>query len=124
MSNTPTSNETDVTERYPVAPHFVAWLNEEPGRAAYFHRIDKQLYPPLISKMKAGLIPISLEFAVRLARAQKPSANPLDPESLMTFVESRQWYRYAIGKDPAPTPVDVTRKPRTHARKALTQAEA
>lgn len=115
--------ETVETPRYIPPPHFVAWLDEEPGRAAYFHKVDPGLFPSLISKMKAGTIPISLEQAVRLARAQKPSDNPLEPESLMTYVEHREFYRYAIGIDPAPAPVEVTRKPRSDTRKALTAAE-
>lgn len=116
--------ETVETPRYIPPPHFVAWLDEEPGRAAYFHKVDAGLFPSLISKMKAGQIPITMEYAVRLARAQKPSTAPLEPESLMTFLESRQWYRYAVGAELPPPPVEVIRKPRSVARKALTQAEA
>jgi hypothetical protein len=118
-----TTEQKSIPPYVPPA-HFVAWLDEEPGRAAYFSKVDPGLFPPLISKMKAGLIPITMEYAVRLERAQKPSANRLEAESLMTFLESRQWYRYAIGKDAPPPPVEVIRQPRTSARKALTQAEA
>src|ERR1044072_9486566 len=117
-------HETAETPRYIQPAQFVAWLDEEPGRAAYFHKVDPGLFPSLISKMKAGTVAITLEHAVRLARAQKPSATPLQPERLMTFLEHRQFYRYAIGADPAPAPVDVARRPRTLSRESLTHAEA
>lgn len=127
MSNDNQQNETHVTDetrRYIPPAHFVSWLEEEPGRASYFSKVDPGLVPTLISKMKAGVIPITLEYAVRLERAQKPSDNPLQAESLMTFLESRAWYRYAIGKDPAPAPVQAIRRRRSSARKSLTVAGA
>jgi hypothetical protein len=102
--------------------HFVAWLEAEPGRSAYFGKVDDGLYPPLITKMKQGRLPITFEYAVRLERAQKPSDNPLRAEDLMTYVEHRELYRYVTGRDPAPAPIVVARAPR--ARSDLTPATA
>lgn len=109
---------------YPRPAGFIAWLEAEEGRAAYFHRVDTRLFPPLISKFKKGEVPITFEYAVRLERAQKPSANPLKAEELMTFLEDRQLYRYITGLDPAPAPVEVVRKPRKSSRDNMTVAEA
>jgi hypothetical protein len=115
---------TSTTKPQPYIPpaHFVAWLDAEEGRAAYFSKVDPGLFPPLITKMKKGEIPITFEYAVRLERAQKASNERLTAESLMTFLEHRQLYRYVTGQEPAPAPVQVVRKPR--ARKDLTKAEA
>lgn len=109
---------------YTCPAHFVAWLEAEEGRAAYFHKVDNRLFPPLISKFKKGEVAITFEYAVRLERAQKPSDNPIKAEELMTFLEDRQLYRYVTGQDPAPAPIEVIRKPRTSARKLMTVAEA
>jgi hypothetical protein len=93
-------------------PHFVRWLAEEAGRAAYFSKVDPALFPSLVSKFKHGSLPITLDYAIRLERAQKASDNPLRAEDLMTFVEDRQLYRYVIGRDPAPPQIPFVRKPR------------
>jgi hypothetical protein len=109
---------------YPRPAYFIAWLEAEEGRAAYFHKVDNRLFPPLISKFKKGEAAITFEYAYRLERAQKPSDNPLKAELLMTFLEDRQLHRYVTGLDPAPAAVEVIRKQRTSARKLLTVAEA
>lgn len=109
---------------YTCPAHFIAWLEAEEGRAAYFQRVDPRLFPPLISKFKKGEVPITFEYACRLERAQKASDQPLTAESLMTFLEDRQLYRYVTGQDPRPAPVEVVRKTRTSARKNMTVAEA
>jgi hypothetical protein len=118
--------ESSMTKTPPHIPpaHFVAWLEEGKGRAAYFHRVDNRLFPPLISKFKTGEVAITFEYACRLERAQMPSDNPLTAESLMTFLEDRQLYRYITGQEPRPAKVEVVRKPRTSARKLMTPAEA
>jgi hypothetical protein len=108
---------------YTCPAHFVAWLEAEEGRAAYFQRVDPRLFPPLISKFKKGEVPITYEYACRLERAQKPSDTPLKAEELMTFLEDRQLHRYVTGLDPRPPLVEVPRKPRT-ARKHMTVAGA
>lgn len=111
------------TPQYTCPPHFVAWLEAEEGRAAYFQRVDSRLFPPLISKFKKGEVPITFEYACRLERAQKPSDTPLTAESLMTFLEDRELYRYVIGVDPRPAEVKVVRS-RSSTRKHMTIAEA
>lgn len=101
---------------------FVVWLEAEDGRAAYFSKVDRGLFPPLITKMKKGIIPITFEYALRLERAQKASATPLKAEDLMTFKEHRELYRYVTGIDPAPAQLQVVRRAKT--RKDLTLAQA
>lgn len=100
------------TQPHVPPAHFVAWLEAEEGRAAYFHRVDNILFPPLITKMKKGEVPITFENAIRLERAQKPSDTPLTAESLMTFEEDRQLLRYITGREPRPPLVEVVKKPR------------
>lgn len=112
------------TPQYIPPAHFVAWLEADVGRAAYFSKVDPGLFPPIISKMKAGTVPITFEYACRLVRAQKPSDSPLTAEALMTFKEHRQLYRFVTGQDAPPPPVEVVRQPRARARKDLTKAEA
>lgn len=92
--------------RYEPPAYFIDWLAGEQGRAEYFHKVDPGLFPPLISKMKSGIVPITFEYAVRLERAQKASATPLRAELLMTFLESRALYRYVTGQELAPPQVD------------------
>lgn len=94
-----------------VLPHgFIAWLEEDSGRAAYFSKVDPGLYQATISKMKNGIIPITFEYAIRLERAQKASPNPLKAEQLMTFLEHRELYRYVTGQEPAPAQLEIVRK--------------
>jgi hypothetical protein len=90
---------------YTPPAHFVAWLDEALGRSAYFGKIDPGLFPPIITKMKRGLIPITLEYALRLERAQMPSDKPLKAYDLMTFQEHRDLYLYVTGQQPAPAPI-------------------
>lgn len=87
---------------YIPPPEFVAWLDAEKGRANYFKKIDPGLFPPIICKMKKGMIPITFEYAIRIERAQKPSDTPLRAVDLMTFQESRELYRYVTAPTPAP----------------------
>lgn len=101
--------------RYAPPAYFIQWLKESQGRAEYFHKVDDRLVPPMISKMKKGILPITFETAVRLERAQKASDNPLKAELLMTFLEDRKLYRYVTGQDAAPAQVVTPR-----ARRKLT----
>ncbi len=96
--------------QYPPPEHFVAWLDEEKGRAAYFQKVDPCLFTTIISRMKTGQLPITFSYAIRIERAQKASDNPLKAEELMTFLEDRALYRYVKGIDPAPAPVVVVRR--------------
>lgn len=96
--------------RYAKPTYLIDWLSAEKGRGAYFSKVDPGLFPAMISKMKAGIIPITFEYAVRLERAQKASATPLRAELLMTFIEHRALYRYATGQDPAPDQIVKAKK--------------
>lgn len=114
---------------YPIPQRLVDWLNEGRGRAAYFSKVDPCLFPPMISKIKEGRLPISFETAIRLERAQKESPNPLKAEELMTFVEHRALYRYVIGADPAPEKIELAyakpgRKPGQKTERKLTPVSA
>lgn len=97
----------------------VAWLEAEAGRAAHFGRIDPILHPPVISKIKKGRIPVTFEYALRLERAQKPSASPFKAVDIMTYEQDRDLYRYASGQDPAPPYVPFVRKAGGRAKKAV-----
>lgn len=101
---------TSTPVRYAPPTYFADWLAAGQGRAEYFHKVDPGLFPPLISKMKAGILPITFEYAIRIERAQKASDNPLKAELLMTFVESRQLYRYVTGQEPAPPQVEKIKR--------------
>lgn len=105
-----TNNTASAVPQYTPPAYFINWLEQGPGRAAYFHKVDPGLFPPMISKMKAGLLPISFEIAIRLERAQKASDNPLKAEELMTFLEDRRLYRYVTGRDAAPAQLVKVRK--------------
>lgn len=96
---------TNEIKRYPRPEYFAKWLEEESGRAQYFSKVDPSLYPPMIAKIKMGVLPITFETAIRLERAQKASNNPLKAELLMTFAEHIELYRYVTGQDPAPAQV-------------------
>lgn len=109
-----TNSDTCQTPNYPPPAYLIDWLESGTGRAAYFQKVDSGLTPPLISKFKAGMNPITFEYAVRLERAQKASDNPLQAERLMTFIEHREYYRYVTGQDAAPAQLPKPpRKPRT-----------
>ena len=99
-------------QRYPQPKRLVEWLNEETGRAAYFSKADPEIIQPTLSKMKAGIVPITLADAIRLERAQKASKKPLKALELMTFEEDRKLYRYVTGMDPAPPQLQIVRKSR------------
>jgi len=101
---------------YPPNPRFLAWLAGETGRAAYFELVDPILNQALISKLKAGRVPITFEYAFRLERAQKPSSNPLKAIELMTFEVDQELCRYVTGEAPAPAMVKKERKPRAPRR--------
>lgn len=107
-----------IAPRHARPDYFADWLEAETGRAHYFQHVDPGLYPPMIAKMKAGVLSITFETAIRLERAQKASNNPLKAELLMTFQEHRDLYRYVSGQAPAPDQLDVTRK--TTERRART----
>lgn len=107
MSN---SNKPEIT--YTPPPVLVKWLGQEVGRAAHFSRVDPILHPPIISKIKAGRIPVTFEYACRLERAQKPSDNPFCAADIMTYEQDRELYRYLRGLDPAPVYVPHERAPR------------
>lgn len=97
----------------------VDWLNAEPGRAAHFARVDPILHAPIISKIKAGRIPVTFEYAVRLERAQKPSSTPFKAVDIMTYQQDQQLYRYVSGQESAPPYVPHVRaKPQPRAKKA------
>lgn len=96
----------------------VAWLEAETGRAAHFERVDPILHAPIISKIKAGRIPVTFETAIRLERAQKPSDNPFKAIDIMTYEQDRALYRYVSGQDPAPPYVPFVRKIGGRAKKA------
>lgn len=97
--------------RYPVPQLFVEWLDGGLGRGQYFGKVDPLLPPVLISKMKAGIAPITFEYAVRLERAQKPSREPFKAIDIMTFSQDQELYRYVTGQEPAPAPVVKTVRP-------------
>lgn len=99
-------------QKYPQPKRLVEWLNEEPGRAAFFTRMDPMINQPSLSKMKAGIVPVTLADAIRLERAQKASKKPLKALELMTFEEDRILYRYVTGMEPAPEQVKIVRKSR------------
>jgi len=113
---------------YTAPAHFVAWLDAEKGRGAYFEKIDRGLFAPLITKLKTGWLPITFELAVRLERAQKPSDQPLRALDLMTFLEHRDLYLYVTGQQPAPAPLEprprATRKADRSTRQPRTVAGA
>lgn len=112
MKSTPTKN------KYTPPPVLVAWLAGEDGRAAHFARVDPILHAPVISKLKAGRIPVSFEYAFRLERAQKPSATPFKAVDIMTYQQDKELYRYVTGQEPAPAYVPLVRaKPQN--RKAV-----
>lgn len=96
--------------RYTPPAHFVEWLDAAIGRSAYFSKVDPGLFPPIITKMKKGLIPITFEYAIRLERAQAPSDAPLKAIDLMTFQEHRELYLYVTGQAPAPKPLFTPRR--------------
>jgi hypothetical protein len=97
--------------RYPVPQLFAEWLEGGLGRGQYFGKIDPLLPPVLISKMKAGIAPITFEYALRLERAQKPSKEPFKAIDIMTFSQDQELYRYVTGQEPAPAPVVKTVRP-------------
>jgi hypothetical protein len=102
---------------YPIPEVFIDWLESGMGRAQYFGKVDPLLPPPLISKIKAGRVPITFEYACRLERAQKPSKAPFKAGDIMTFEQDRDLYRYVAGLDPAPPPVVAAPKPMGRPRK-------
>lgn len=110
INNNGKENMTDKTavipagskDKYVPAPALVAWLTGEKGRAAHFQRVDPILHAPIISKILAGRIPVTFEYAVRMARAQKPSATPFTADEIMTYEEDKQLFRYVSGQEPAP----------------------
>lgn len=110
----PRQPSTPVTylQNYPQPAALIEWLNEEVGRGAYLSKVDPELSQPRLSKLKAGVTPITLELALRIERAQKASAKPLKAIDLMTFAEDRMLYRYVTGQDPAPEQLKIVRKSR------------
>lgn len=110
--------------RYPRPDYFADWLEAESGRAQYFSKVDPSLYPPMIAKMKSGVLPITLETAVRLERAQKASTTPLKAELLMTFVQHRELYRYVTGQEAAPAQVPKATRASKPMQHPLTQVGA
>ncbi len=110
--------------RYPLNQKFNDWLNDLPGRAQYFQKIDPFLTAPMISKIKYGAIPITLETAVRIERAQKPSARPLKAEDLVTFSEDRELVLYMRGQVPPPPPAIEKEKPQAYRREKPVAAGA
>lgn len=110
----PRQLSTPVTykQNYPQPARLIEWLNEEVGRAAYFSKVDPEITQPRLSKLKAGITPITLEIALRLERAQKASPHPLKALDLMTFAEDKMLYRYVTGMDPAPEQLKIVRKSR------------
>lgn len=76
--------ETPSRIRYPQNPVFSSWLNVR-GRGDKFRRVDPLLVPPLVSKLKYGVNPISVEYAMRLELAQTPSDKPFKAEDICTF---------------------------------------
>lgn len=87
-----------------VTQFLADWLDGELGRGQYFSKVDPELIPPIISKIKKGVIRIRFEMALRLERAQKPSATPFKAEDLLAYEEDLQLLRYARGQEPAPQP--------------------
>ena len=94
---------------YTPPPALVAWLNGGRGRAAHFQRVDAILHAPIISKMLAGRIPVTFEYACRLERAQMPSSTPFRADEIMTYEEDRQLFRYVSGQESAPAYVPRAR---------------
>lgn len=104
------TNINSPTTKFPINKKFVEWLDADAGRAQYFSKVDPVLVPPMISKLKAGRMPVRFEIALRLERAQKPSDSPLKAEDLLTFKQDLELLRYVRGIDPAPPLVQVKRK--------------
>lgn len=117
------SNQRKTLTPYTPPPVLLKFLNGGLGRAAYFSKVDPGLFPAIISKMKAGVLPISFEFAIRMERAQQPSDTPFTADQIMTFEEHQALYRYVTGQEPRPSAIDPTQRP-PRVRKELTQAGA
>jgi hypothetical protein len=103
---------------YRLPQVLIDWLEQETGRAAHFARVDPLLHAPIISKIKAGRIPVTFEYACRLERAQKPSSNPFRAVDIMTWNQDKELYRFVSGQEPAPAYVPFERKKPTKAKKA------
>lgn len=108
-------NTTDnQAAKYTPPAALVQWLEQGKGRAAHFARVDPILHAPVISKIKAGLIAVTFEYACRLERAQMPSATPFKAVDIMTYEQDRDLYRFVSGQDPAPEYVPHVRATPLH----------
>lgn len=90
------------TESQPsYAPNkiFVEWLNSGLGRAAALSRADKELQPAIISKLKHGVNPITISYAIRIERAQQqiPSKKQLRAEKIVTRKADAELIRFLRG---------------------------